>query len=261
MYGERNAHTMHWTLKDVFWLGPIFIETATAAIMFRRKVRRDFPVFWTFLLGEVARTCVLFEIGMGREHYATYFYTFWITEGINSFLRLFVVREIFQKVFPKRLGLQKLGRMVFGVAILVLIAVALYAAGAAPGNDASKLVAAIFVVKLADSVLSVGLLVTLFVFIFLFGVPWTDYLFGIALGLAMYDAVELAGLAIRAHYGRSAIEIYSWSRMGVNLCQKLVWAGYFFRQRPPSAPPSPDSMLATFELEKMNDALVTAVRR
>ena len=261
MYGERNAHTMHWTLKDAFWVGPIFIEAATAGIMFHRKVWRDFPVFWTYLLFEVARTCVLFEIGMGKKHYATYFYTFWVTEGLASFFGFFIVREIFQKVFPRRLGLQKLGSTIFGVSILVLIVVALYAASAAPGNDADRLVAGIYVVKRADSILRMGLLVSLFVFIFLFGLPWTDYLFGIALGLTMYDAVELAGLAIRAHYGRDAIEIYTWSRMGANVCQKLVWAGYFFRKQLPYTARVPGALLAAFELEKMNEAVESAVRR
>jgi len=256
-----NKRTMHWTLQDAIWVWPTFLEAITAGVMVRRKLWRDFPVFWTFLLFEVARTCVLFGIGMGKERYATYFYAFWITEGLASFLGFFVVREIFRKVFPRRLGLQRLGSTVFGVSLLLLIVVALYAASAAPGGDASKLVAGIYVIKRADSILRLGLLVTLFVSIFLFGLPWTDYLFGIALGLALYDAVELAALAIRAHYGRSANSIYSWSRIGANVCQKLIWAGYFFRRRSPSNPRFADALLTALELEKMNEAVESAVIR
>lgn len=221
---------MHWTLQGALWLLGFLLELILAIAIFRRGLQKEYPLFSSYLVLELVRTIVL--AGIGRHH-PPYFYAYWISECLVSIFSFLVVEEIFRKAFERRLGLQKLGAALFRYSLLALLVTAVVVAALAPGNDADKLVAAIFVLKGAQSFVRMGLVGLLFAFVFLLGLPWGDYAIGIAVGFAVYGAVELAVIVARSHYGTVANETFVWSIMGVGLCQRLIWIVYFVRRQPP----------------------------
>lgn len=256
---------MHWTIQGTLWLAPAILELAIAVTMFRRRLWREYPLFWSYLLAEVIRTAVLFGIGTNDGHYSRYFYTYWITECFVCLLGFFVVAEVFRGAFARRLGLWKWGSALFLFALLGLIVLALLAASAAPGNDSSKLVAAILVLKRAESLVRLGLVVALFLFVLILGLPWSNHKVGIAAGFAIYGIVELAVLVFRSQHGRAANRAWAWSIPAVSFCQKLVWAAYFMRGRnqEPSGGSHPPSTPAerAIDLDRMNEAVGVLLER
>lgn len=252
---------MHWTLQETLWIAGFSLELAIAATVFARRLQRELPLFSCYLVLELIRTAVLFGIHPGRP---LYFYTYWWSEALVAFFGFHVVEEVFRTAFSKHLGLQKLGMKIFRSALLALVVGSVVIAAAAPGNDADKLVAAILVLKRAQSFVRIGLIFALFGFVFLLGVPWTEYLIGIATGFALYGTVELAALALRSHYGVIANRAYVWSIMGANLFQKMMWAFYFMprRSHPATAGASSEHFsTAAVELEKMNKAVDPLLKR
>ena len=138
-----------------------------------------------------------------------------------------VVKEIFWKAFEKRLGLQKLGDALFRCSFVALIVASVGAAAMAPGSGADKLFAMILVLKRTESFVRVGLVVSLFLFVMLLGLSWSDYVIGVAAGFAVHGIGELAILIVRMHYGSSASDFFVWSTMSVGLLQLLIWIAYF----------------------------------
>jgi hypothetical protein len=253
---------VHWTLQGTVWTIGFVLELAIAVVFFAHRLQREFPVFSCYLVLELIRTTVLLAIRPGRPQY---FYTYWLSEVLVALFGFLVVEEVFRKAFSKHLGLQQLGTNIFRSALIALVICSVLVAAAAPGNDSDKLVAAILVLKRAQSFVRIGLVFSLFGLVFLLGIPWSGYVVGIATGFALYGTVELATVALRSHFGVVANQGYVWSIMGANLCQKLVWGFYFLRakaQSPSDLPSSRDHHSpAAAELEKMNEAVETFLRR
>jgi len=252
-----------WTLQGALWLLGFLLELILAIAIFRRGLQKEYPLFSSYLVLELIRTIVL--AGIGRHH-PPYFYAYWISECVVSIFSFLVVEEIFRKAFERRLGLQKLGTALFRYSLLALVVAAVVVAGLAPGNDADKLVAAIVVLKGAQSLVRIGLVASLFAFVFLLGLPWADQVIGIAIGFAVYGAVELAVMVARSHYGSVVNDTWVWSIMSVGICQRLIWIVYFMRRRPLRSPAltherdySPP--LVATEVGKMNDAVESLLER
>jgi hypothetical protein len=257
---------MHRTLQDILWLAPPTLELAIATAMFWQRTWREYPVFWTYLLSEVARTALLFTIGNDKPHYTTYFWIYWVTELLICLLGFFVVAEVFDRAFSERLGLRQWGRSIFWLTLLLLLVFGLFTANATQGTDSSKLIAGILVLKRAESLVRLGLIAGLVAFVFLLGLPWSNHTVGIAIGFALYGAVELAVMAIRMHYGPTANRSAMWILMSAGLCENLVWAAYFFpRQLSPvsstSGLVSNDRHAATDELERVQVAIEILLER
>ena len=216
---------MHWTLQNVVWIFSGLLEVFVAGAMVLRGSWREYRVFWAYLISEVVRTAVLFSIGTNQQHYRTYFYSYWISEVFICILGFFVIREIFATAFSGQLGLKRWGDWIFACSLIGLLAVASFSG--ANGNDSNRLVAAILVLKWAESFVRLGVLAALSISVLLLGLPWKHHAIGIAAGFAFYGSIELTMLATRLHLGRQANKWVSWAFMFAGIFTKAIWALYF----------------------------------
>jgi hypothetical protein len=247
---------MHWTLQNTVWIAGMVLEFAIAVSVLYQRLWQIYPAFVSYILCEVVRSLWLFAIGNGPAHYARYFYTYWITECIVALLGFVVVREIFSKALSAKFGLQRWGTALFWWSLAILILIAALAAVGAKGGEPDKLLAAIFLLKRVESLVRLGLIVALFVFVFVLGIPWADPVIGIAAGFGIYGAGELVAFAIRSSWGRHAKGAFSWTLMGIGLCQEILWLAYFFPWHPSSGKSKEDQPPgAKLELDKLQDAI------
>ncbi len=225
---------MHWTLQNILWIVSGLLEIFLAATMFLRGSWREYRVFWSYLLAEILRTAMLFSIGTDRSHYYTYFYSYWISEAFVCILGFFVIREVFSHAFSGQLGLKHWGDWIFACSLIGLLALACLSAAHQQGGESSRLLAAILVLKWAESFVRLGVLAALSVSVLLLGLPWKHQAIGIAAGFAFYGSVELTTLVARLHVGRQANRFVFWIFMFSGLIEKAIWAGYFLARRAPS---------------------------
>ena len=247
---------MHWTFYGASWLLAFLLELILVMAIIRRRLQKEYPLFFWYLVLELVRTVTLARIG---RHHPPFFYTYWISECVVSLFGFFVVREIFRKAFERRLGLQKVGAALFRYSLLGLLTTAVLVFAFASGSEADKMITAILVLKSAESFVRMGLIASLFIFVFLLGLPWSDYVIGIAVGFAVYGGIELAVILGRWYYGSVANAILLWPIMLAAISQRLLWIVYFMRQpvrsstvgdeRHASAP------LVAMEFRKMNEAV------
>lgn len=252
-----NATTMPATVKFVLWLSPTVIESAIVMAMLYRKLWRDLPVFLSYLIFEIGRTLFLFA---ERKNPGMYFYGYWVTEALGCLAALWVIKELFDNAFSRHFGLRKLGNVLFQWSILMLLVSAVLIAWLAPGTEMNKLMAGIFVLKRTVTFVEFGLLGFLFLFAFAFGLAWQHYATGVALGFAIYGAVEAVAIMMRLRYGHMTQDAFNFIMMAVNNCCVLVWAAYFLK-------PAPDTLkqgdLATHKrmLEEWNEGLLQLLKR
>lgn len=150
-----NATTMPTTLKFVLWLTPTGLESVIVMAMIYRKLWRDLPIFFSYLIFEIGRALFLFA---ERNNPWVYFYGYWITEALGCLAALCVIKELFNNAFQKQLGLRKLGNVLFQWSILILIVMAVLIALLSPGTERNKLMAGIFVLKRAVTFVQADLL-------------------------------------------------------------------------------------------------------
>lgn len=260
---------MHWTLQGTLWLLGFLLELTLAIAIFRGRLHREYPLFFSYVVLELIRTTVLAAVrplAAIPPHPRPYFYVYWISECLVALFGFLVVEEVFQKAFERRLGLQKLGAAVFRYSLLALVVTAVAVAVMAPGTESDKLFAGILILKRTQSFVRAGLVVCLFLFVFLLGLPWGSYSIGIALGFAVHGIVESATMAARSHYGFEFNEIWVWSIMGAALLERLIWLAYFIRPRAFASPTLTDenacpAPLVEAEVSRMNDAVESLLGR
>jgi hypothetical protein len=252
-----HSTTMHLTtLQLSLWLSPTIVESVIVMAMFYRKLWRSLPIFLSYLIFTISRTCFLF---LERSNIVEYFYAYWVTEAIGSLVVLCVIKELFDNAFHKQLGLRQLGNVLFRWSIAVLVVVAVVIAWKSPGGDTKRLMAGILIVKRTVTFVEAGLLGFLFLFAVTMGLGWQHYATGVSLGFGIYGAVELTAITARAIYGEPATGIFNWVIMTVNNCCVFTWAAYFLM--PVHEPKQQLSIDAENRLEEWNNALLQLMKK
>jgi hypothetical protein len=236
------------------WIAPHALQAVLAAMMIRRKLVRRFPAFFTYTLYEVMQFLVLFTMdhmdSVSGEQYAS---VWLVGEAISIGLRFAVINEIFSNVFQSYPALQELGGVLFRWATVVLMLVAVTLVAYSSGSEVDRLTVSLAIVDRVVNIVQCGLLVLLILLARFLSFSWTNYTFGIALGLGFFASVELGISALRAQYGvLAAHNLFADLSMATYHCCVLFWIVTLLR---PERGRTRVSSAPAHDLEHWNDAL------
>lgn len=230
------------------------LQISVVAAIIRRRLWREFPLFLSFLIFQISRTGVLFSLRNSPLHYT---YVYWITEAIEAPIMFSVIYEIFACALKPYPSLARLTRVLFFWALILLVLIAFGTASASPVNNQNvnskhELAQFLYTLKRSISVIQVGLLALLFLFVKTFAIPWRHYLMGIMLGCAFLGSVDLITWLVRVHWGEGIADITNWLVGITQNCVTFVWISYFVlpRKQPVSVRAVPVS-----PLREWNDSL------
>jgi len=233
------------TAETIVWIIGALAPFAIAIFMLRRKLYRDFPVFFMYIAIHAVQGVVGFFLI--RFSQSKYFWFYWGFEGLDAFLTLAVIQEMFSVIFAPYEALQKLGVVVFRWLAVVLCIFAIVTAIASPSGEINSTMNALFILDRSVQVLQLGLVFFLFVFCRVFGMTWRHYVFGIAAGLLTMCTIGMIALAIRTHKGQVG---NSWfdlvAPIGYTL-GTLTWVYYFSSEKsvvPLNIVPRTDQLIA-----------------
>jgi hypothetical protein len=192
------------------WLGQIAIQAVLATVIVFRKVWTRFPFFAAYLLTNLGVNGLLYLVKASHASPREYFYCYWVTQAITLILGLATVFEIFAALLASYPGLRKLAILVCRYTLLTLgffgaLVIIFHTDGDATRN------APLFALEVAVRIGQVGLVVVLFVFAGIFGLPWRRSAFGIALGIGMYAGVRLVVVTWQTY----ASEQRSWQAAAI----------------------------------------------
>ncbi|HXP16563.1 MAG TPA: hypothetical protein VN868_05645 [Terriglobales bacterium] len=215
------------------WIAHPVLELAVVGAMWRRKLYRAFPIFFTYVGFQILIFAVLFPLSRYGP-YAVYFYLFWACSAVNLVLGFMIIHEIFLDVFRNYHTLRDLGSVMFKWAALVMLLVAFVVAASNSGHDQEPIMEAITTVQRCVRVAQCGLVLFLIVFSRYLGVSWRQQSFGIALGVGGFATAELGTLALYAGGPMSQVSVTAINLVAYNLAI-AVWFAYALLESPARA--------------------------
>ena len=200
---------------------------AVAAIMVYRKLYREFPFFFGYLLTVIA-TEILRHL---LQHGMRYFYTYWITEAAVTLLAFAVLYEVFLiRLFPG-FNIIPIYRYLFPIAAIIVAALTLTLFAFAPSGGPSRLAVLVGEFTLALSFLQVAVL-TFFCTLMLFmSREWRRHEFGIAFGFGIYASVKLLITLNRATQSYASTMLHQLPTVAYAVAA-FIWLFYLSRSDP-----------------------------
>jgi hypothetical protein len=176
------------------WCAQPALQAVVAAVMWRRQLHKQFPVFFSFVVAQVAIFAVTYPLH-SYAPYKYYFYAYWSAEALNAVLGFKVIHEIFLDVFRPYHSLKDLGTPVFKWAGVVMLLVSVVVA-ASNTYTQDPIIHAVTTLERSVRMVQVGLILFLVLFSRFLGVSRRQYSFGISLGFGVFAGTELMLLAL-----------------------------------------------------------------
>jgi hypothetical protein len=218
------------TIVLCLWCPQPILQSVVAVVLWRRELHKKFPVFFLFLLAQVAIFAVIFPLWLAGNNdwltgnYTLYFGLYWLGEAVNAVLGFKVIHEVFLDVFRPYHTLKDLGTLLFRWAGIVMLLVSVVVAFS-NSSDQSPLVHAITTLQRSVLIVQLGLILFLILFARFLGVSWKQVSFGIALGFGLFAGVELMLMVLKSG-GLVGQGIFNLIDMVTYDFAILVWLGY-----------------------------------
>jgi hypothetical protein len=211
------------TVALYLWCAQPILQSVVAVILWHRKMHKQFPVFFLFLLVQVANFAVIFPLWLVGD-FKMYFVFFWLGEAANAVLGFKVIHEIFLDVFRPYHTLKDLGTLLFKWAGVVMLLVSVVVAFS-NSFDQSPLVHAVTTLQRSVRIVQFGLILFLLLFSRFLGVSRKQVSFGISLGFGLFAGVELMLMALNSG-GFVRQGNLNLVNMVALILAILVWCGY-----------------------------------
>jgi hypothetical protein len=242
------------SLINVLTLAGTVLQGVLLVVLLSRKAWRRYPLFTSYALFGFVVSLLFYFL---QRRPTIFFYSYWIQEAIAIVLGFCVVYEIFQHLFSTHKALLRLASLIFRWTVATLFCLALVVVLVkSPG--ASSLSKAVLVVEEATRIVEVGLLMFLFGASAAFGLHWKQAEFGIALGLGLFVAVQLATVTLRSQVGMQAWEVLNVVSILAFNTSLLVWLGYLLA---PERVTSNGEVPKRAQLEQWNQAVTELISR
>jgi hypothetical protein len=256
--GKRGIVQARWPLilglkllHDGLWVAQYVLLSGVIAAMVRRKSFRQFPVFFAFAAFEIFQFLVLFicdKLTMLRGLYGG---AYTIGLGFETVLLFGVIYEIYVNIFRHYSSLERTGRAMFRWGTILLLLGALLLAVQTARADHNPAMFMVFVLDRTANILQCGLLICLFLFSSVLGISWRNYAFGIALGLGLNAAKDLAKSTIVALIGNPPY--LDFLGMGIYCGCVIIWLFYLWG--PERSPKLEATALPAHDMEVWSDEL------
>ena len=231
------------------WLGTTALQLALVCMMLRRRLHRQFPVFFAYNAYFVLRFAPLFLI----YHYAPtwYFAAYWVRSVLSIILGFMVIYEIFRHAFQPYAALSDLGAVLFRWVVGFLFVVALVMILTSPQSTTAGLASAVVAMARSVRLMQVGLVLLLFLFLPHLGLNWRSHIVGIATGFGFFAAVDMVVYTLLSLPSSVQTQIMlSVIKSCAYTLTVLGWASYLIVPEPARKP-----VLAETEPERWNNAI------
>jgi hypothetical protein len=205
------------------WFAGLGFQAFLLAVLLGKGMWRRFPFFTAYSFFTLLETVATLAVHQNRS---AFFYTYWASECIGVVLGMAVTYEVFGHLFAAHPGLRKLARLIFRGALAALLVLGFAVFIGQAHTQINTAPNAILVIEEATRIVEVGLIMFLFLFSTAFGLHWRQPVFGIALGLGVFAAVELITVTVKSQMVGHASDALSIVRMVSYNLSLLIWLGY-----------------------------------
>jgi hypothetical protein len=202
--------------------------------MLRRKLHREFPVFFALVVAECIDSWVAMPIK--AISYKAFFIEYYAVATVTSLLGFALLREIFLHIFRPYDALRNFGKMLFrwSAAVLILIA-SVMTISSAPFTSAPVVN---FILTLDRSVrlMQCGLVIFLYLFARQLGLTERHRVFGVSVGFGVFASVHLMTVTLTALFpavtSSHAMYLLNVPYQLAWLVTVAIWTIYMYRPEP-----------------------------
>ena len=205
------------------WCVQPTVQSVVAVVMWRRKLHKQFPAFFLFLVVQEVNFAILLPLWLAGP-FPLYFWLFWLGEAVNAVLGFKVIHEVFIDVFRPYHTLKDLGTLLFKWAGVVMLLISVVVAFS-NSSDSSPLVHAITTLQRSVRIVQFGLILFLLLFSRFLGVSRKQISFGISLGFGLFAGTELMLMALNSG-GFVKQGLFNQINLVTYLVATLVWTVY-----------------------------------
>lgn len=221
----------------------LILEIWLVALLFKRGVRRHFPVFFAFTLYTALLT---FARLVTSSDYRAYFYVYWWTESLFAILSLAALHEAVRWTFEGFYLLWWFRLFYYGTIALVL-GVALENAVVSPPVHAHPVIGIILNLSIAVNFVRGGIVALFYVLRRVLVVEFRRYAYGIVVGFGISSAGPLLAYLAFSEFG-TKVESFTKNLSAVAyILGVAAWVSAFVRPEPEEKewepPMSPEQML------------------
>jgi hypothetical protein len=219
-------------VQYVMWLASPALQALVVYFMLRRKLNRDYPIFFNYTIFQVLTSIFLFCVKNFWHQNAAdyvYYFGFWGTTLLSSLMAFGVLHEIFKDAFRPFEALRDLSSILFRWAALVVLLVAgmsAISAGSSSPIPVDPFTNTILVVQRNIRVMQCGLIFFLLLFSEYLGISKRHVLFGVAIGFGFFGAVNMLFSTAISHSTQLGGTILREINSAAYLTACLVWLGY-----------------------------------
>jgi len=215
----------------ILWIAGPFLSATVLFLMIRRRLYRQYPMFFSYLILEVLEFLVLYPVrALGTR--TEYFFGYWIFSGLIGICALAITCELLSAVLKPFIGLRDAGKLLFRWAAAIMLIMALVIASSSHSPDRSYIITAILEIERCMRVVQCGLL--------LFVLCCSKYLelspknqaYGITLGFGMSAATSLILLCMSAYMGPGFDHSLSIGLISAYDLAAVIWLAYTLQPEP-----------------------------
>lgn len=243
------------SLSQMLWVAGIGCQAILGFVFLYRKFWKTYPFFGLYFAIGFAESVFLYAF---QQHKATYFYLYWFMEAIGVVLGFAVVYELFSNLFAAHIALRKLATVIFRCVLVLLLCIGLVVLVKHSPLGFKGLTSAVVVVEEAARIIEVGMLMCLFLLSSAFGLHWRQQVFGIAVGLGIFVAVELIAVTVWGLTGKAAHDALNVIRTLAFNISLLIWIGYLLA---PERAADNVELPEQSQLEQWNQAVMELIRQ
>jgi hypothetical protein len=219
------------------------LECWLIILLFRRDVRRHFPIFFGYTLCTALATVARL---LSARHDAAYFYIFWWSEALLLLLSLAALDEVFRWVFE---GFHRRWqfRLLYYGTIAALLIITIRNAIVNPPVQTSRLTSLILNTGIAVDLVQAGIVGLFYTLAKLLDVEFRRYAFGIAVGFGASAVGPVIGYLARYEFGTGLDNFFRKTAAVSYILALGLWVTAFIRPEPEEKewkpPMPPDQML------------------
>ena len=240
-------------IRYYLWVAPHLLVLIALLWMFPRKLHKQCSFFVVYLMLQLASFVNMFTVDfLGAWHLATrneYLWTLVIWQGVTAVAEMAVLYELAAKLIFSRFKDSSLLRSALQWATGTSVLLAVLASASLAWTSSERLLNIFQTLDAFTNLVALGLLFAIVVLTRVLSIPWRSLNAGIALGLGVSAATELAGSDILSKLGTST-KGYITSDLvrmaGFHICT-VIWLVYILLPGSSRGKSEPDLQVSELE--------------
>jgi len=197
--------------------------TAIAVAMSRRRLHREYPFFFNYVLFNILTFAVEFPL----RSWVNYYYVYWTFSALSIMVSFAVLQEIFRDAFRPYAALRDLSVILFRwCALVVMLVAGMWAVTSWGTNQADNITGAILLIDRSVRMMQCGMVFFMLLFNEYLNISRRNVLFGISVGFGCYASVNMLVVTALSHHTIITRSHLSRINSAAYLVCAMVWLAY-----------------------------------